>query len=383
MREVIIHIVIHKTGSTAIQNDLNGYDDGHTLYIPFSYANHTIPILTIFEKGMHNFHFWRDRGVGEAELVEIQKRELDILEKALDRAKHRRFIISGEGIRTLSPAAKTEFISFLQKKELTLKIVCFVRNPLDFAKSSVQQVIKGGVDQIGPILPDFQGSLQQFSDLVGQSNVTVMDYNEAVDGYGDITNAFRSVVGLNLNSSSGKAIRYNNSLSKSATQLVYRLNQLPIVTQGDEDKLNARSKFINLLADAFPKTASDQLILKKAGHLLHPKIHDDCAYLRDNFAIDYNMDSNEMALEKYHEYLMDIPKEIIVSLNALCQQNGLAKENRDELDQMLIDLYEFCLTEVKVQRNGSTLWNGFKTLVRMSGITRLKPVIAMRNSLRK
>ncbi|MEM0978577.1 MAG: hypothetical protein AAGJ34_13665 [Pseudomonadota bacterium] len=46
MKSVILHIGLHKTGTTAIQHAFSGYDDGTTVYGRFGDPNHGSAIIT-------------------------------------------------------------------------------------------------------------------------------------------------------------------------------------------------------------------------------------------------------------------------------------------------------------------------------------------------
>ena len=73
MREVIIHIGLHKTGSTSIQKALYGYQDVSTRYACFKEANHSIPMFTIFSKNPKSHHFYKNWAISEKQVKKKKK----------------------------------------------------------------------------------------------------------------------------------------------------------------------------------------------------------------------------------------------------------------------------------------------------------------------
>ena len=80
MREVIIHIGLHKTGSTSIQKALYGYQDVSTRYACFAEANHSLPMFTIFSKNPKSHRLYKDWAISEKQVEKKKnfKAELEI-----------------------------------------------------------------------------------------------------------------------------------------------------------------------------------------------------------------------------------------------------------------------------------------------------------------
>lgn len=94
MNEVILHIGMHKTGTSSIQDCLASFDDGTTRYAQFGVANHSIPMTTIFADDPYAYHIWRDQGAA-ASLVDQRRSDYRaMLEQQLRSSDHERLIIS-------------------------------------------------------------------------------------------------------------------------------------------------------------------------------------------------------------------------------------------------------------------------------------------------
>ena len=75
MKEVILHIGIHKTGSTSIQKALKGYNKDGVKAIGFEEENHSIPMYTIFSESRYDYPIWRERNYCRGD---IEKKKSDV-----------------------------------------------------------------------------------------------------------------------------------------------------------------------------------------------------------------------------------------------------------------------------------------------------------------
>ncbi len=75
MKEVILHIGLHKTGSTSIQNALKGYNKNGVKSVAFEEVNHSIPMYTIFSEKRYNYHIWQK---AELTKIDIDKKRMSI-----------------------------------------------------------------------------------------------------------------------------------------------------------------------------------------------------------------------------------------------------------------------------------------------------------------
>ena len=66
--EVILHIGMHKTGSTSIQTALSGYDTGRAFYARFPESNHSPAIRGTFSTRPETYHQWQKLGRESAEI---------------------------------------------------------------------------------------------------------------------------------------------------------------------------------------------------------------------------------------------------------------------------------------------------------------------------
>ena len=84
LKEVILHIGLHKTGSTSIQSALKGYDKNGTKTVSFENENHSIPMYTIFSKNRYDYHIWKNAGISKVNIDRNIQKYLKIILADID-----------------------------------------------------------------------------------------------------------------------------------------------------------------------------------------------------------------------------------------------------------------------------------------------------------
>ena len=100
-KQLMLHIGLHKTGSTSIQAALKGYNKNKVRSIAFKEANHSIPMYTIFSEERYNYHIWQKEGLSKGDIDKKKNAYLNILIKEFKNNKVKTLIISGEDLSVL------------------------------------------------------------------------------------------------------------------------------------------------------------------------------------------------------------------------------------------------------------------------------------------
>lgn len=306
-QEVLIHIGSHKTGTTSFQKMMDRYHDGYTAYADFGDSNHSIAFTTMFSKKPHDYHIWKRAGFSKRLVKQKQKMFFNQLDNEISRKDCQRILFSGEGIRLLGSKEKELLLDYFQSKEVKVTLVYVAREPMGFAKSYSQQLIKRGIKKISPISLGHILSLRTFVRLLPRGRIRVFDYDSLVDHYGDSATGLARELGLKIDTGS----RYlNQSMSKSATQLVYLLNKHRLISEGNPNKLRARRLALSRIVEIFPNTDSDQLDPKMLVHALGSESHLDAQFLQENFGINHrNQLPSQLINKKAELYLGEIDNE--------------------------------------------------------------------------
>ncbi|MEQ3669450.1 hypothetical protein [Pseudophaeobacter sp.] len=332
MKEVLLHIGMHKTGTTSIQSSLRDYDDGRTRYARFTNINHSIPIITIFSKDRDNYHIWKRIGLTPAQIEKKRRAFLEDLTRDCSDESRERLVISGEGISRLEGDEREELLNFFHGYGLKVKVICFVRSPGGFIPSVFQQGIKQGAKTVHPIDLSYRRVLSTFADLLSKEDIKVVDFAKVMEAHGDSTLGFASIAGL----TNVKSQRENEALSASAAKLIFRLNQLPLETLGSRQKVAARRSVMTALSEAYPVgDDADKLDKGIFQKLVKPKIAGEIAYLKENFAITFDAPARKTDVAAVESYLNDLSSIDTRPMRALLEGHGITCHDTDDIDGML------------------------------------------------
>ena len=286
MKEVILHVGMHKTGTSSIQERLASFDDGTTRYAQFGVPNHSIPMTTIFSSNPYAYHIWRDQGLTAAAVDQQRQAYLSVLEHELASRRHERLIISGEDIGSLKEDEKNRLIEYFHGHGVHLKIVYFIRDPLGLTASLIQQNIRGGLSKLTPITLDYRFGILPFLRRLPRDQLVVRDYRTELDAHDDIVEAFARICEIDISRLPAK--RANESLSLAASKLLLRFNRLPVNSFGESERVRARQQLISTIARLFPREHKTEV----AGGIVAGLIcmsQDDVDFLRETFGITYDL----------------------------------------------------------------------------------------------
>lgn len=341
-KTVILHIGMHKTGTSSIQDSLSAYDDGETRYAQLGVVNHSVPMTTIFSKRPHEYHIWKNQGVSRASVDVLRDEYRARLDAQLADHRHSTLIVSGEDIGILDDDEKRHLFDYFLARNVRLRVVCITRDPAGLAPSALQQHIRGGMAQLAPFHPTYRSCLAYFCDALPPDDVIVRDFQTLVDAHGDIVTAFARTCSLRSDLVEGSA-RENESLSHDAVRLVFRLNRLPIHAFGRADRMAARALCIDLLATLFPnRSAADRI----DGDVTRGLIHLDereLAFLQERFAIDYAAYRSPFDAQRYTAYLNDVSGIDLPRLRQALEEIGVPCCASDTLNSLLMSLYHHLL----------------------------------------
>lgn len=286
LEELIVHIGIHKTGSSSIQESLKGYFDGNTAYANFIEANHSAPLYTVFSKYFLTYHAWVKAGLSEEEILNKREKYKLILERELSRTDITRLILSAEDLSVLSENDKNDMLEFLKQFAKKLVVIAYVREPISFITSDLQERIKGGASSFPVnILPNYRDRLEPYRINPLVDDFLVIDFSKENLYLGDVVEDFISRV--KIDSSKIKKISSNFSYSLDALKIVYFLNSSNPCNFGDAIMLDARQNFIQKIAYMYPGDTIKKDIFFDLVDI------EDCEYLSSQYFIDYKINNKD------------------------------------------------------------------------------------------
>lgn len=179
MRRLLLHIGMHKTGTTTLQNTLFAHRDGLAgagmHYVPLG-ANHSRPMFSIFSGRADKYPLNRRAGLTTKQTVESYVSEQKVaLQTAIGGVTDGLTVISGEDISLLRkdaiPGLKNYFAPYFD----AITIVVYVRPARSFINSMTVQAVKGGAVlaalEANLPAPDYQWRFNKFIENFGAENV--------------------------------------------------------------------------------------------------------------------------------------------------------------------------------------------------------------------
>lgn len=248
--ELVLHIGIHKTGTTAIQNSLYGYDDGRARYARLGPANHSIPLATMFGRDPYKIGAYRRSGASKARIDRLKQTFFRRFERELSHDREA-LIVSGEGIHSLSASALTGLRDFAAPYAGGIRLIAYVREILPYCASALQERIKNGGPNHKPGVPDFQSRFQNVFDTFGQDAVAFSSFDDCLARDGSVLPDFADRAGLKR--MPDEARQGNERLSLDATRLVYVFNQSGTRSAGRVELMFARQRMVDFLRRQFPQ----------------------------------------------------------------------------------------------------------------------------------
>lgn len=226
IHEIVLHIGMHKTGSTAIQSALAGYDQDGVRYAQLGRANHSVSLMFAFDPmASHETGSWvRHFGFTRKTCDQISAKahaDLD-RELSLDR---RSLIFSGEALSVWTEQAVIALSHRIRGCSEKIRVIGYVRDPVCFANSIVQQRVKGRGLPLHRTLR-YQQRLGPYITAFGRDNVHMRLYDRNRFHQGSVVADFTQEVGI---SGVDPGIQANESASFDAIRLLHLLaGHIPI-----------------------------------------------------------------------------------------------------------------------------------------------------------
>ncbi|WP_096788026.1 hypothetical protein [Rhodobacter sp. CZR27] len=224
---VILHVGMHKTGSSSIQDHLFAQDPAEGVrYARWNSGNHSGLFLLLFqdEELVGSHRGFRIRGPDFIASLPEQKRTwMASLEEDCEACRDGTLVISAEAVSGPNFGTAVQRLhDFLQARADEVRVIGYVRSPRSFAQSAFQQILKDkGMTllDIMTLWPQYQTRFARLDTLFGRENVTLRPYDRKSLFHGDVVADFIREAGLPYpQGGSGEA---NRSLSAEATALLF------------------------------------------------------------------------------------------------------------------------------------------------------------------
>ncbi len=203
-RKIILHVGLHKTGSTSIQASCKKYSEqlfkagiSYAKFDDSRWENHSVPLSLIFQD------LPRDRN---HTVHNVYKCDEDAAAAALSMRKYfsqelisentETLLLSGEDFSDFSLDELEKFKTFvLQLRDFEISVIIYVRHPVSFALSGAQELVRAGVMSLSSVfeLGNTQNAERKINDVTkvfGIERTHVFSFDDAIAQYGDVTKHF-------------------------------------------------------------------------------------------------------------------------------------------------------------------------------------------------
>ena len=235
---LIVHVGMHKTGSTTLQHMLHQMKWGPVGPIDMIDVNHSPACMLWFGSALKQertmLNLGHNRASAERHLADVQAR----VERQLKSSHKRELVISsewlsagrimGEGRRGVLKRLKATFEPHFNK----IEFFAYVRQPIAFTTSAAQEMIKMRREFNTP-WANYEQRFGQIQYLFGRKNVHLRLFDRSKLKNGDVVSDFQDWMGWPQRPA--KLPHVNQSLSAPAAALIHCFQYNRPLTQSVED----------------------------------------------------------------------------------------------------------------------------------------------------
>lgn len=219
-RTIYLHVGMHKTGTTAIQTALANYEDARIRYAQLGNPNHSFWMHDAYLRpgGQKMRQLGYTGAHRETHIAASIRARTQLLDELKNNTKD--LIISGEGLGNLTHDEVDDLKGLLQPFASKIQLIAFVREPVSFVASAVQQRLKSM--NITTFPRSIYGSrLRAFVDVFGDESFIFREYQKEQLRNGSSIAEFCSIVGIP--DQKVKDRQANGSLAMQTVKLMYVL----------------------------------------------------------------------------------------------------------------------------------------------------------------
>lgn len=252
----VVHIGLHKTGTTALQHALFTNRDRlrreHAVLYPDIGANHSVWLYSLFGSSPHTYPPNVKQGMSTPASAAARNEErARRLEELLDQSGAHSLLLSGEDLSLLTGPEVAEFGSWIRRHCRSVRVAVMLREPVSWFTSLAQHAVKqhltleeahrhvletrGVRDRVAPWVEEF-----------GAGAVVAGDVSESAAHSRGIVGAFCALAGLPeaVAGPPGPVTRQNEALSQAGARLMSELNRIrPFYEDGQMSTLRRTDDF--------------------------------------------------------------------------------------------------------------------------------------------
>lgn len=227
MSQCIVHFGMPKTGSTSIQATLLAASPlPGTTFLNVGVGNSSRVLATLFMDRPQDFHLNRKWDVPQEQLDQESQAARATLDQQIQASGGQRCLISAEVISTLSTSALRRMKAWLDERFDDVQLVGYVRAPMGYMASELQQKIKAGQGMVdlAKRYPAYRQRFGKMEEVFGRERIRYWKFDPARFPGNDVVADFLQRLALEVPASAFQ--RSNESLSRDGLALLYIYRKL-------------------------------------------------------------------------------------------------------------------------------------------------------------
>lgn len=286
-KEVILHVGLHKTGSTSIQLNCWRYSEqllSAGIYYPkFSsdnWENHSVPLSLIFQDNPRakNHTVNNDYNSDASAMAAALQMRLFLINE-LKKTIANTVLFSAEDVSNFSFEDIIKFKLLLAEcGDFDFKVIIYVRHPVKFILSNAQELVRAGEKSLSHIfeLGNIQNSeikIKNLQRIFGPECIKVYSFDEVVKDFGDVTRHFFKLI--NCSHIETDQVMANSATSIEKILVLSAVNSLGV-------------KYVSLLNENLPDKGAKLSIDANIEKYLWLSCSGDVDFLKINFNITFD-----------------------------------------------------------------------------------------------
>ncbi len=334
-RRVILHIGMHKTGTTSLQQTLGNsrhiLEKFNVYYPSIKPFNHSANFPPVVMSNPLKFEIFKQRGIYcEDHAVKESNRLRDLWVEEFKSCKLGNFIISGEELSKMHEEDVRNMDKFLKRYFDDIIVIIYVREPSSFIPSVISEFVKHGGKRIisenyTSHFPFYKVRIQKYINTFGNNKVIVRSFNKNHFKNNDLFDDFFAALNIKCDTNLLRRVTVNQSLSRDAVMFLLEYNnKFPRYKDGEINIERGLPFRLNIFYEIVKKVEGEKFALRiNYSDLDAKKINEEIDYVnqllpegqqfvRVNSSANYEspLDNQEIPTDYYLSLINEYNKRI-------------------------------------------------------------------------